>query len=1023
MENEKIKEIEINGIPYEITGKTAYEIACEHGFKGTEAEWLESLNGKDGVDGKDGTSVEGEEVFDIFPSANLLNPENAESGYYDANPFAPMASANHIRTLEPVSIEGHNGKIYIRTSLPNDATYGSTLIFFAFLDSDGNEVSHTSNRVNILSDHPFAEPPMTATQMHLYIDNANKGVSFADWCLSFDELDDFAPYDVTVKLKKTALPDNITRDLPFMGKTIVNFGDSIFGNKRPPDDISTKLAELTGATVYNCGFGGCRMGLHNNTYFDAFGMAKLATAIATNDFSIQDSAIIDGNGVLPPYFNDTLACLKSIDFSAVDIITIAYGTNDFGDSCRFEDKINPMNSDTFSGALRYSIETILGTYPNIKTFICGQIYRFYMDENGNYLNDSDTVEYLGLKLTDYVAQTAKIASEYKLPFIDNYYSLGFNKHNRNIYFPSDDGTHPNEVGCRLIAEHIYSNLIDAKYDNRDAVLQTIGKEFDRLDGQFAELNGVRLSANDFTRGQISGGKFVYNDTWIITHNPIPVKTGDKFSFNPNGFRLGFYVVDNKDLTVATVLKNLGYHTESAEIVIPVDGYLVAMVSKTDGFSITPNEYASVVVIGNGVIDEFHRDIANSKSAIEEIRKSVSESKTRITTSPKHKPFTNIVNDCQSASEWTVTNTSAGVPVVDSEDCILGSQSLHCDKDMVCTANSYDLLKNYLVLKLKINSISDGAILYMRLASSKSSGKYAYYAIARGGYSHNPVNGWVEISIPTTSYREGTVDGLDFGNIDEVKIYVSAGTCDWNLQYIGTRPIVSNTGIVSFTFDDGDKSQYKAFKLLAEKGITGTLFHITEISGKEDLKDYYLTIGELQNLVNHYNADIEVHGTGLEFEDSPTQNYDDMTDEQLISHWENAKRFLKENGLSDGEHMAYPQGRHAPRVVQLAKRYFKSCRTIDGHIPFETYPAGDNHRIRAITAIGEHGVKIDTVKDFIDKAVASNSWLVLVFHKIGQGTSADGGMYCSEEWLQEIADYAINSGAKIMNFAEVFDSSC
>lgn len=33
-------------------GKSAYQLACENGFKGTQAEWLESLKGKDGKDGK-----------------------------------------------------------------------------------------------------------------------------------------------------------------------------------------------------------------------------------------------------------------------------------------------------------------------------------------------------------------------------------------------------------------------------------------------------------------------------------------------------------------------------------------------------------------------------------------------------------------------------------------------------------------------------------------------------------------------------------------------------------------------------------------------------------------------------------------------------------------------------------------------------------------------------------------------------------------------------------------------------------
>lgn len=35
-------------------GKSAYEIAVEHGFEGTEKEWLESLKGQPGAPGKDG---------------------------------------------------------------------------------------------------------------------------------------------------------------------------------------------------------------------------------------------------------------------------------------------------------------------------------------------------------------------------------------------------------------------------------------------------------------------------------------------------------------------------------------------------------------------------------------------------------------------------------------------------------------------------------------------------------------------------------------------------------------------------------------------------------------------------------------------------------------------------------------------------------------------------------------------------------------------------------------------------------
>lgn len=42
-------------------GDSAYQVAVNNGFEGTESEWLESLKGKDGVatDGDDGVSVTG----------------------------------------------------------------------------------------------------------------------------------------------------------------------------------------------------------------------------------------------------------------------------------------------------------------------------------------------------------------------------------------------------------------------------------------------------------------------------------------------------------------------------------------------------------------------------------------------------------------------------------------------------------------------------------------------------------------------------------------------------------------------------------------------------------------------------------------------------------------------------------------------------------------------------------------------------------------------------------------------------
>lgn len=55
-------------------GKSAYEVAVDNGFSGTEQEWLESLKGKDGKDGVNGTS---ETVSMNFPTIKSMLDDRA----------------------------------------------------------------------------------------------------------------------------------------------------------------------------------------------------------------------------------------------------------------------------------------------------------------------------------------------------------------------------------------------------------------------------------------------------------------------------------------------------------------------------------------------------------------------------------------------------------------------------------------------------------------------------------------------------------------------------------------------------------------------------------------------------------------------------------------------------------------------------------------------------------------------------------------------------------------------------------
>lgn len=259
----------------------------------------------------------------------------------------------------------------------------------------------------------------------------------------------------------------IASNKPLSGKVVVNFGDSLFGNTQGASSVSNVISNVTGAVVYNCGFGGCRMaGGKEIEAWQAFSMFRLADEIIKeNDnptkWNLQDAAVNNEKwNNKPTYFDNTLSVLKGIDFNSVDFITIAYGTNDYTGGNLIDDESNPLNTDTFSGALRYSLEKIMAKYKHLKILICTPTYRLWFNPDGSVESDSDTRDYAGSGvLTEYVNKTIEIAKEFKIPVLDNYFELGVNKYNALEFFTISDGTHHNDLGRKKMGEKIGSALI------------------------------------------------------------------------------------------------------------------------------------------------------------------------------------------------------------------------------------------------------------------------------------------------------------------------------------------------------------------------------------------------------------------------------------------------------------------------------------------------------------------------------------------------------------------------------------
>lgn len=237
------------------------------------------------------------------------------------------------------------------------------------------------------------------------------------------------------------------------GYHIVNMGDSITDFDTDGTSLSNYIADLTGATTYNCGFGGCRMTPHTTSAYTPFSMCELADAIVSGDFTNQE--VVPDNS---SWFATRVETLKNIDFNNVDILTIGYGTNDFTASIGLENSGNKLDKNYFAGALRYSIETLLSKYPNLRIVIVAPTWRYWLDDNNDYKEDSDTKTFNGVLLHKFVEKCIEIGKEYHIPVVNPYDEMGINKYNYSIWFRENDGTHPSSNGKKLLAKQIVKTI-------------------------------------------------------------------------------------------------------------------------------------------------------------------------------------------------------------------------------------------------------------------------------------------------------------------------------------------------------------------------------------------------------------------------------------------------------------------------------------------------------------------------------------------------------------------------------------
>lgn len=252
------------------------------------------------------------------------------------------------------------------------------------------------------------------------------------------------------------------------GKRIIVFGDSKaegVGNKVGKEYRSWAyyLQEEHGCVVTNAAVGGTHLtpaSLTPQNNINGLGVYSLIKAWGTGDYSLLDASMEWAHSSKhADRWDHVEQIIKNTSATDYDIVCIEAGTNDWNNRLRVIgswDDSRPIYNYTVS--LKEIIGTLFNLNPKLYILIIPPIVR--QMELGNKSTYSDYYLNPNSELYLYDVSQAMIEVAYKCgaDTIDAYNCMGFTYENWTSTY-SDDGTHPNEAGYRIMANKIGDFLL------------------------------------------------------------------------------------------------------------------------------------------------------------------------------------------------------------------------------------------------------------------------------------------------------------------------------------------------------------------------------------------------------------------------------------------------------------------------------------------------------------------------------------------------------------------------------------
>lgn len=240
---------------------------------------------------------------------------------------------------------------------------------------------------------------------------------------------------------------------------ILFLGDSNFAYDFGDKTIPQRIGEELDANVFNAAIGGTAAAkLNDDNYIDSqldlFGLYNLSKVMVNGDEQSLYEYYNQGGGFAKDAFGKA-EMISNIKLEELDYIVISYGLNDYTTGCAIYGE-DPYDEETYSGALKTSVERIQKACPNATIILSSITYCIFY---GNNIETQDGYEkdYGGGTINDYRDAMESIAAEYEnVYFIDNLERLDIDKSNYEQYL--NDEMHLSVEGHHMYVDSFLNKL-------------------------------------------------------------------------------------------------------------------------------------------------------------------------------------------------------------------------------------------------------------------------------------------------------------------------------------------------------------------------------------------------------------------------------------------------------------------------------------------------------------------------------------------------------------------------------------